>query len=655
MLVLAVGLATAIVPLIQFRESHAATPHELTGLDVVRTKYGFRGAGQTVAIIDSGVAYDHLALGGGFGPNHRVVAGWDFAENDSNPYDDGPAGSHGTHVAGIVAAADGPADVGVAPGADLVALRVFNDAGGASLDWLESALRWVHENRNAFAYPITAVNLSVGAGWNSDVPPPSATLEEELSQLEADGIFVSAAAGNNFAGFSAPGLDYPAASPHVVPVMSVDDNGQLSFFSQRLSRAIGAPGRLINSTVPDYAGNRDGVPIDFALRQGTDMSAAYVTGASVLVREAMGMVGNTNVSQQTIYDHMLATADSIFDSATEQYYRRLNLQAAIDALIPADDYGSTADAAHDWGSVGAGTHFAGLIADDSDVDFFGFTAATTGTALVSTTASYYLDPVWTVADGNIPLTVDGGGNLMVFPVTAGRRYTLGLSSQAGAGRFDGMVSVSTSPFGDYNRDGVASTADYTVWRNTLGSTDDLRADGDRSGKVDLADYALWKLMYRPKPLSAIPGDFNRDGMVSAADYTVWRNTLGSITDLRADANLNGMVDQSDYAIWKAAFTGSTIGKIAGDFNRDGVVSAADYTVWRNTLGSQTDLRADANLNGIVDQNDYGLWKQYFSQSRAPLSSASTAPEPSCGVSLLSVLLLTLLARRSGRLIGVRAA
>ena len=52
------------------------------------------------------------------------------------------------------------------------------------------------------------------------------------------------------------------------------------------------------------------------------------------------------------------------------------------------------------------------------------------------------------------------------------------------------------PDGDYNQDGVVDAADYTVWRNTLGSTTDLRANGDDTGEshevVDFADYEVWK-------------------------------------------------------------------------------------------------------------------------------------------------------------------
>src|SRR4029077_15431693 len=134
--------------------------HGWTDVAAARDQYGLRGDHQTVAIIDSGIAYDPVALGGGLGKAYRVVGGWDFAENDADPYDDGPAGFHGTHVAGIVGSSDARYQ-GVAPGADLVALRVFDDQGNGNFAWIDSALQWVHQHHNDFANPITTVNLSI--------------------------------------------------------------------------------------------------------------------------------------------------------------------------------------------------------------------------------------------------------------------------------------------------------------------------------------------------------------------------------------------------------------------------------------------------------------------------------------------------------------
>jgi hypothetical protein len=61
---------------------------------------------------------------------------------------------------------------------------------------------------------------------------------------------------------------------------------------------------------------------------------------------------------------------------------------------------------------------------------------------------------------------------------------------------------------------------------------------------------------------AVLGDYNGNGIVDAADYTVWRDTLGSTTDFRADGNGNGVVDAGDYDVWKMHY-GEHAGSGAG--------------------------------------------------------------------------------------------
>jgi subtilisin family serine protease len=407
--------------------------HRLTGWDSARNDYGFDGRGQTVAVIDSGIGYDHPALGGGFGSGARVVGGWDFAEGDANPYDDGPSGSHGTHVAGIIGSSHS-VNTGVAPGVDLVALRVFTDTGSGNFAWVEQALRWVHQNKNAFANPITTVNLSLGTTWNSDSIPNWANLEEEFQQLNTDGIFVSVSAGNSFTRYNAPGLSYPAASSYVVPVASVDDDGQLSSFSQRSQRVIAAPGQSIMSTVPDYRGNQNGKPDDFLRFSGTSMAAPYVAGASAVIRQALGFLGQSAVTQQTIYDWMRNTADTIHDGATNLDYARLDLRQALDAIMPADDFGSDALAAHDLGAI-RNTSIAGLIGKLSDRDFFRFTAQVSGTVTVSANLTNGAVANWQVTGADVNASASGA--TFRFHVTAGQSYTVGL----GAGNL-GFYNVS---------------------------------------------------------------------------------------------------------------------------------------------------------------------------------------------------------------------
>lgn len=401
-----------------------------TGLAGVRTDLGLTGRGQTVAIIDSGIAYDHRALGAGYGSGYRVVGGWDFAENDANPYDDAPAGFHGTHVAGIVGSSD-PRYQGVASGVDLVALRVFDDRGAGNLSWVEQALQWVHQHRHDFANPITTVNLSLGSAWNGSAPPGWATLEDELAQLKRDGIFIAVSAGNSFASYKTPGLSYPAASSSVVPVASVDNDGRLSSFSQRHDRVLAAPGRSIMSTVPDYSTGGDGVANDFAASSGTSMAAPYLAGTSALVRQTMEMVGRTGITQDVIYQHLRQTADVVWDSITNASYLRVNVGNAIRSLLPSDDFGGEANTAYALGTLTNSRQLNGLIGAKSDLDAFRFVAGATGTARIRVAEHQELAANWTTTASGASVAQ---GELS-FQVVAGQEYQVSLGTSRGIGAY----------------------------------------------------------------------------------------------------------------------------------------------------------------------------------------------------------------------------
>src|SRR5438552_479046 len=83
------------------------------------------GAGESIAILDTGIDYNFPELGGGFGPGHKVVAGWNFVDHNGDPMDhDG----HGTANAGIIAGSpyfyQGKQYQGLAPDANLIALKI---------------------------------------------------------------------------------------------------------------------------------------------------------------------------------------------------------------------------------------------------------------------------------------------------------------------------------------------------------------------------------------------------------------------------------------------------------------------------------------------------------------------------------------------------
>lgn len=431
----------AIVPHDQPLEQHATDGHGWTDVATVREQFGLTGRGQTVVVIDSGIAYDHVALGGGFGSGTRVVGGWDFAENDANPFDDGPAGFHGTHVAGIIGAQDRRYP-GVAPNVDLVALRVFDDQGGGTFSYVEKALQWVHSHKNDFRNPITTVNLSLGANWNSNSVPEWTTIEDELRTLEQDGVFIAVSAGNSFAKFNAPGLSYPAASQYVVPVASVGASGNLSGFSQRNDRVLAAPGERIMSTVPDYYLGSDGVKNDFSAASGTSMAAPYVAGSSVLVREALGALGRVGIDQDAIYDILRSTSDIVYDAVTGANYRRVNLQRAIEGIIGADEAGNSAATAKVLGALSQSLVVSGTIGRVSDQDFFQFTASSSGTVTITSQVTGELATKWVTTGGTI-----GNQNQWILNVTAGQTYSFGLGTSDGIGKYSLNVQLVAAPSG----------------------------------------------------------------------------------------------------------------------------------------------------------------------------------------------------------------
>ncbi|SMP74904.1 Serine protease, subtilisin family [Neorhodopirellula lusitana] len=299
------------------------------------------GYGQTIAVIDSGIAYDHLAFANesgqtGFGSGYRVVGGWDFAENDADPYDDAPSGYHGTHVAGLASGMtdtiDGDTFRGVAPGADLVALRVFDDDGNGNLAWIESSLRWVYDNQDSFEFPITTVNLSLGTELtDANRDYAYGLIEDELQLLFEDDILVFAAAGNGQVQLSpdADDLMYPASSSWVSAVGSVDTNGNLSGFSQRADDMFVAEGQQLQSSVPEHVLGYDGYVNDYTSLSGTSMSSPQVAAASILVRQAMQDAG-IEATSESILQRMQDTSVEHVDPTTGVSYRSLDIEAAID-------------------------------------------------------------------------------------------------------------------------------------------------------------------------------------------------------------------------------------------------------------------------------------------------------------------------------------
>jgi minor extracellular serine protease Vpr len=202
-----------------------ATALAMTGADIAQNELGYTGAGIKVAVMDTGIDYDHPDLGGCFGPGCRVATGWDFV-GDSFNADPSSAGynpvpvpdplpddcnGHGTHVAGIIGA-NGDV-VGVAPEVTFGAYRVFGCEGSTTADIMIAAME------QALADKMHVLNMSIGSAFNTWAQYPTAAAAD---RLVSKGMVVVASIGNS----GASGL-YSAGAPgvgnNVIGVASFDN------------------------------------------------------------------------------------------------------------------------------------------------------------------------------------------------------------------------------------------------------------------------------------------------------------------------------------------------------------------------------------------------------------------------------------------------
>jgi len=243
----------------------------------VWTTFGTRGKGVVVAVLDTGVDYNHEALGKGFGPGHKVIGGYDFANKDNDPLDDN---GHGTHVAGIIAG-DSLSITGVAPEASIVAYKVLRSTGSGKESDVIAAIEVATDPNgdNDTSDHVDVINLSLGSHFCEGHPDDASA--RAVDNASRAGVIVAVAAGNEAGKYhciSSPGLARTA-----ITVGAVDGGDAVASFSSRgpaqrdltMKPDIGAPGVSILSSTP---GN------NYGLLSGTSMATPHVAGAAALLR-----------------------------------------------------------------------------------------------------------------------------------------------------------------------------------------------------------------------------------------------------------------------------------------------------------------------------------------------------------------------------------
>lgn len=254
-----------------------------------------------VAIVDTGIALTHPEFTG------RLTPGWDYHNNDSDPSDDQ---GHGTHVAGIAAAAiNNQGVVGIAPNVKLMPIKVLDNSSQAQGTWANISLgiRYAADNG------AKVVNLSLGG------TSYSAALLDAVQYATNRGLVVVGAAGNQGSNITF----YPASFVEAIAVGATDEYDEwwsLSNYASWLD--VTAPGSSIWGTWWDPAISAN----SYGWLSGTSMATPHVSGLAALLwsyKPALSAADIRSIIQQTAVDKGTAGFDNYYG------WGRINAGAAM--------------------------------------------------------------------------------------------------------------------------------------------------------------------------------------------------------------------------------------------------------------------------------------------------------------------------------------
>ena len=215
------------------------------GVDATSAWGTTRGAGQVIAVVDTGVALDHPDLADNIWTGPGGIHGHDFVDGDTDPDD---YNFHGTHVAGTAAAVadNGLGIAGVAPEVEIMAIRVLDGDGSGSSADIGSGIAFAAQNG------ADVINLSLGgpAGSGDVFMSNAVTVADQLNAVVA--VAAGNETNNNDVNPTTP-CNLPQAN--LICVAAVNRSGGLAGFSNfgATSVDVGAPGTSILSAKTDYA------------------------------------------------------------------------------------------------------------------------------------------------------------------------------------------------------------------------------------------------------------------------------------------------------------------------------------------------------------------------------------------------------------------
>ncbi len=292
---------------------------------------------QVVAVVDTGVQYNHPDLVDNIYTNPNEIAGngidddnngfvddvhgWDFWDNENDPMDEE---GHGTHVSGIIGAVgdNGIGVVGVNWSVSILPVRVLGPYGG-TIAAIVSGIDYITMLREN-GVPIAAANASYGAPGSrlyEDSPTGFDAEKDAIARfIDEGGTFVAAAGNDNNDNDQQNSSFFPTSYkiPGLISVAATDWDDKRASFSNYGAETVdlGAPGDLILSTFPTDS---------YAYLSGTSMAAPVVSGAVALIRSI-----KPNASAPEIRQTLIDSVDPIPDLQGKTVSGgRLNVARAI--------------------------------------------------------------------------------------------------------------------------------------------------------------------------------------------------------------------------------------------------------------------------------------------------------------------------------------
>lgn len=277
-------------------------PQQVNADDAWDTTLG--SSSVTVAVVDTGVQYDHPDLDGNMSDldsNH----GQDFVDDDEDPYPDVPSDEyHGTHVSGIAGGeTDNGEGIAGVSNSDVLSCRALDENGSGSYSDIADAVTYATDQG------VDVINMSLGGSSGST------TLKNAVEYAYNNGVFLVAAAGND--GPCSDCVGYPAKYSECVAVSALDPDETLASYSSTGQEVeLAAPGTNVLSTTTATRG-------DYEQLSGTSMATPVVAGVAGLTLDTW------NLSNVDLRNHLNNTAVDVGLASNEQGNGRVDAYNAV--------------------------------------------------------------------------------------------------------------------------------------------------------------------------------------------------------------------------------------------------------------------------------------------------------------------------------------